>query len=133
MENTFRQIVLIQIILLPSLLLLEIFFPVPEEISHLPYFDGVIANMSVGALIVTAIIGLGLLITNWVSCFLIYFFKPVGRPMYLWTLILLVAFYLLTPHLSTGLFAMLDTLDSILAGAILVFMYFTPVKEKFLK
>ena len=73
MENTFKQIVLIQIVLLPVLVLLEIFFPVPEEISYLPYFSGAIANMSDGALIFSAIIGIGLLITNWVSCFLIYF------------------------------------------------------------
>ncbi len=133
MESTFKQIVLIHIILLPVLLLLEIFFPVPEEISYLPYFEGAIANMSDGALIFSAIIGIGLLIANLVSCFLIYFFKPVGRPMYLWTLILLVASYLLAPYVSTGFFAMVDTLDSILAGAILVFMYFTPIKEKFSK
>ena len=131
MENIFKQIVLIQIILLPVLILLQIFFPVPEEISYLPYFEGTIANMSDGALIVSFIIGLGLLITNWVSCFLIYFFKPVGRPLYLWTLVLLVASYLIAPNVSTGLYAMLDNLDSILAGAILVFMYFTPIKEKF--
>ena len=133
MESTFKQIVLLHIILLPVLLLLEIFFPVPEEISYLPYFEGAIANMSDGALIFSLIIGLGLVITNWVSCFLIYFFKPVGRPMYLWTLILIVASYLLTPHVSTGLFGMLDTVDSILAGATLVFLYITPIKEKFSK
>ena len=131
MESTFKQIVLLHIILLPVLVLLEIFFPVPEEISYLPYFEGAIANMSDGALIFSLIIGLGLVITNWVSCFLIYFFKPVGRPMYLWTLILIVASYLLTPYVSTGFIAMLNTLDSIFAGAILVFMYFTPIKEKF--
>ena len=133
MESTFKQIVLLHIILLPVLVLLEIFFPVPEEISYLPYFEGAIANMSDGALIFSLIIGLGLVITNWVSCFLIYFFKPVGRPMYLWTLILIVASYLLTPHVSTGLFGMLDTVDSILAGATLVFLYITPIKEKFSK
>tara|TARA_Y200000002_G_C22526189_1_gene597784 strand:- start:86 stop:487 length:402 start_codon:yes stop_codon:yes gene_type:complete len=133
MENTFKQIVLIQIILLPVLILLEIFFPVPEEISYLPYFSEAIANMSDGALIFSAIIGIGLLIANWVSCFLIYFFKPLGRPMYLWTLILLVASYLITPHVSTGLYGMLDTVDSILAGATLVFLYITPIKEKFSK
>ena len=131
MENTFKQIVLIQIILLPVLIVLLIFFPVPEEVSYLPYFEGAIANMSDGAVIVSSIIGLGLLVTNWVSCFLIYFFKPVGRPMYLWTLILLLASYLLAPSVNTGLYAMLDNLDSILAGATLVFMYFTPIKEKF--
>ena len=131
MENTFKQIVLIQIILLPVLIILLIFFPVPEEVSYLPYFEGAIANMSDGAVIVSSIIGLGLLVTNWVSCFLIYYFKPVGRPMYLWTLILLLASYLLAPNVNTGLYAMLDNLDSILAGATLVFMYFTPIKEKF--
>ena len=131
MESTYKQILVIQIILLPVLICVEIFFPVPEEISYLPYFEGVFSNISDGALIFLVVTGIVLIILNWISCFLIYFYKPIGKPIYLWTLVLLVFAYLLSPHLSTGLFAMLDTLGSILAGATLVFIYYTPIKENF--
>lgn len=131
MESTYKQILVIQIILLPVLISLQIFFPVPEEISYLPYFEGVFLNISDGALIFLVISGIALIIINWISCFLIYFYKPIGKTLYLWTLVILVFAYLLSPHLTTGIFAMLDTLGSILAGATLVFIYYTPIKEKF--
>lgn len=131
MESTYKQILVIQIILLPVLISLQIFFPVPEEISYLPYFEGVFLNISDGALIFLVISGIALIIINWISCFLIYFYKPIGKTLYLWTLVILVFAYLLSPHLTTGIFAMLDTLESILAGATLVFIYYTPIKEKF--
>tara|TARA_B100000989_G_scaffold181999_1_gene136860 strand:+ start:104 stop:505 length:402 start_codon:yes stop_codon:yes gene_type:complete len=133
MESAYKQILVIQIILLPVLICLEIFFPVPEEISYLPYFEGVFSNISDGAVIFLVVTGIFLILLNWISCFLIYFYKSIGKSLYLWTLVLLVFAYLLFPHLSTGLIAMLDTLGSILAGATLVFIYYTPIKENFEK
>ena len=131
MDKTFKQIVLIQIILLPVLILLEIFFPVPEEIYNQPYFDGVLANRTDGAITFALIVGFVILLTHYVSLILIYLFKPIGKPIFFWTLILLIASYLISPSVSTGFFAMLDNIDSILAGATLVFLYFTPIKNKF--
>tara|TARA_Y100001935_G_C16901242_1_gene311811 strand:- start:60 stop:455 length:396 start_codon:yes stop_codon:yes gene_type:complete len=131
MDKTFKQIVLIQIILLPVLILLEIFFPVPEEIYNQPYFDGVFANSTDGAITFAFIVAFVILLTHYVSLILIYLFKPIGKPIFFWTLILLVASYLTGPSVSTGLFGMLDNIDSILMGATLVFLYFTPIKDKF--
>ncbi len=131
MDKTFKQIVLIQIILLPVLILLEIFFPVPEEIYNQPYFDGIFANRTDGAITFALIIGFVILLTHYVSLFLIYLFKPIGKPIFFWTLILLIASYLISPSVSTGFFAMLDNIDSMLSGATLVFLYFTPIKNKF--
>jgi hypothetical protein len=131
MDKTFKQIVLIQIILLPVLILLEIFFPVPEDIYNQPYFDGVFANRTDGAITFALIAGFVILLTHYASLILIYLFKPIGKPIFFWTLILLIASYLISPSVSTGFFAMLDNIDSILAGATLVFLYFTPIKNKF--
>ena len=131
MDKTFKQIVLIQIILLPVLILLEIFFPVPEEIYNQPYFDGIFANRTDGAITFALIVGFVILLTHYVSLFLIYLFKPIGKPIFFWTLILLIASYLISPSVSTGFFAMLDNIDSMLSGATLVFLYFTPIKNKF--
>ena len=131
MDKTFKQIVLIQIILLPVLILLEIFFPVPEEIYNQPYFDGIFANRTDGAITFALIVGFVILLTHYVTLFLIYLFKPIGKPIFFWTLILLIASYLISPSVSTGFFAMLDNIDSMLSGATLVFLYFTPIKNKF--
>ena len=131
MDKTFKQIVLIQIILLPVFILLEIFFPVPEEIYNQPYFDGVFANRTDGAITFAVIAYFVILLTHYVSLILIYLFKPIGKPIFFWTLILLIASYLLSPSASTGLSSMLDNIDSMLAGATLVFLYFTPIKNKF--
>ena len=131
MDKTFKQIVLIQIILLPVLILLEIFFPVPEEIYNQPYFDGIFANRTDGAITFALIVGFVILLTHYVSLFLIYLFKPIGKPIFFWTLILLIASYLISPSVSTGFFAMLVNIDSMLSGATLVFLYFTPIKNKF--
>ena len=111
MDKTFKQIVLIQIILLPVLILLEIFFPVPEEIYNQPYFDGIFANRTDGAITFALIVGFVFLLTHYVSLFLIYLFKPIGKPVFFWTLILLIASYLISPSVSTGFFAMLDNLN----------------------
>tara|TARA_Y100000816_G_C25766177_1_gene402402 strand:- start:107 stop:502 length:396 start_codon:yes stop_codon:yes gene_type:complete len=131
MDKMFKQIVLIQIILLPVLILLEIFFPVPEEIYNQPYFDGIFANRTDGAITFALIVGFVILLTHYVSLFLIYLFKPIGKPIFFWTLILLIASYLISPSVSTGFFAMLDNIDSMLSGATLVFLYLTQIKNKF--
>ena len=131
MDKTFKQIVLIQIILIPILILLEIFFPVPEEIYNQPYFDGVFANRTDGAITFALIVGFLILLTHYASLILIYLFKPIGKPIFFWTLILLIASYLISPSVSTIFVAMLDNIDSILAGETLFFLYFTPIKNKF--
>ncbi len=131
MESTYRQVVVLQIILLPVLILLEVFFPVPEEISYHPYFEGIFMNISDGSLIFMLIVALAIVLANWVACFLIYFYKKIGRSIYSWTLVIGILAYLLGPSASTALSAMLDALSCILAGATIVFMYYTSIKDKF--
>ena len=132
MEKIFKQIILIQIILLPILILLEIFFPVPDEIYYLPYFDGALSNISDSATIFLGIIVIALLIMYWVSLFLIYFFNPAGRSIYIWIIVLgTLSLLLIGPVVSTALYTTIDTISSMLVGATIVFMFFTPIKEKF--
>ena len=131
METIFKQIILIQIILLPILILLEIFFPVPNEIYNLPYFDGALSDISVSAEIFIGIIAIALIIVYWVSLFLIYFFNPAGRSIYIWIAVLGTLALLIGPTVYTALSATLGTIGSILVGATVVFMFFTPIKDKF--
>ena len=131
MEKIFKQAVLIQIILFPILLLLEIFFPVPDEIYYLPYFDGVLSNISDSQETIISIIILTLIVAYWISCFLIYFFNPTARSIYLWMIVLATLSSLIGPVVYTAITSILGTIHSMLIGATIVFMFFTPIKDKF--
>ena len=131
MEKIFKQSVFIQIILFPILLLLEIFFPVPDEIYYLPYFDGVLSNISDFQEIIISIIVLALIVAYWISCFLIYFFNPTGRSIYVWMIVLATLSSLIGPVVYTALTSTLGAIHSMLIGATIVFMFFTPIKDKF--
>ena len=131
LEKIFKQIVLIQIVLTPIYMLLEIFFPVPDEIYYLSYFDGALANISESAAIFLGIITIVILITYWVSLFLIYFFNPSGRSIYIWIIVLLTFSLLVGPTVSTALASLIGTIHSMLVGATIVFMFFTSIKDKF--
>ena len=131
MEKIFKQIVFIQIILLPIIILLEVFFPVPAEIYYLPYFDGALSNISESAAIFVGIIAIVLLIAYWISLFLIYFFNSAGRSIYIWITVLGTLSLLIGPTVSTALSTTIGTIGSMLVGATVVFMFFTPIREKF--
>ena len=131
MEKIFKQIVFIQIILFPILLLLEIFFQVPDEIYYLPYFDGTLSNISDSQEIVIGLIALALFLIYWVSCFLIYFFNPAGRKIYVLMTVLATLSLMLGPSVYTALSSTLGTIGSMLIGATIVFIFFTPINDKF--
>ncbi len=131
MEKIFKQVVLLQIILLPIIILLEVFLPVPSEIYYLPYFDGALSNISDSAAIFLGIIAIALLIAYCVSLFLIYFFKPAGRSIYICIVLVATLSLLIGPSVSTALSSTIGTIDSMLVGATVVFMFFTPIKDKF--
>ena len=133
MEKIFKQIVFIQISLFPIIFLLEIFFPVPDEIYYLPYFDGALSNISDSQEIIIGFIALFLFLAYWVSCFLIYFFKPMGRSIYVWMTVLANLSLLLGPSVYTALSSTLGAIGSMLVGATIVFIFFTPIKDKFNK
>ena len=131
MEKIFKQIVFIQIILFPIFFILEIFFPVPDEIYFLPYFDGALSNISDSQEIIIGIIALALIVAYWISCFLVYFFNQIGRTIYVWMTVLATLSLLIGPSVYTALSSTFGTIGSMLVGATIVFMFFTPIKDKF--
>ena len=133
MENIFKQIIIVQIVILPVIVFLEIFFPVPDEIYYLPYFDGALSGLSESLNLFIAVILIALLILYYVSLFLIYFFKPSGRTIFIWITLISILSHLMTPSVSTGLLDMIYTIDAVLSGATIVFIYFTSLKDKFTK
>ena len=133
MEKIFKQIIIVQMIILPVIVFLEIFFPVPDEIYYLPYFDGALFGLSEGLNLFIAVILIAILILYYVSLFLIYFFKPSGRTIFVWLTLIDILLLLESPSVSTGLLDMMYTIDAVLSGATIVFIYFTSLKDKFTK
>ena len=133
MEKIFKQIIIVQMIILPVIVFLEIFFPVPDEIYYLPYFDGALSGLSEGLNLFIAVILIAILILYYVSLFLIYFFKPSGRTIFVWLTLIGILLLLESPSVSTGLLDMMYTIDAVLSGATIVFIYFTSLKDKFTK
>ena len=130
MEKIFKQIIILQMIIFPVIVFLEIFFPVPDEIYYLPYFDGALSGLSEGLM---SIILIAYLILYYVSLFFLYSFKPLGRTIYIWLTIIGILSLLTSPSVSTGLMDMIYVIDAMLTGATIVFVYFTLLKDKFTK
>ena len=128
MDRIFKLLVIVQITLLPIFILLEIYYPVPDEISNLAYFDSFLSNNIMFVYLIA-----GILIVNYVSMFLIYFFKPIGRPIYFWTWIIMTLAQLDSPVVDSGIGTFTGSVDLLLTGAILVFIYYTPIKDNFIK
>ena len=74
----------------------------------------------------------GVLIVNFFSLYLLYKFKPIGKQIYVYSLVILIIFLLLFFHdISSGPMFVIDVIGIILSGIILSFLYFTPIKDKF--
>ena len=133
MEKTFKQVIIVQMIIFPVIVFLEIFFPVPDEIYFLPYFEGALSGLSEGLDLFITVILIAFVILYYVSLFLIYFFKPSGRTIFVWLTLIGILLLMESPSVSTGLLDMMYTIDAVLSGATIVFIYFTSLKEKFTK
>ena len=69
-----------------------------------------------------------------VNLYLLYKFKNIGKQMYLFLFILgSVLMLLMGINASDPIFYLLDGLGWACSGAILVFLYFTPIKKEFEK
>jgi len=73
------------------------------------------------------------LLVHIISLISMYKFYRIGRILFILSLVILFPLVLFDgPVLSTSTIEMLDMIGGMLDGAILVFLYFTPIKEHFL-
>ena len=80
------------------------------------------------------VIAIILLVFYLVNLYLLYKFKNIGKQMYLFLFVLGSVLVLLTGiNASDPMFYLLDGLGWSCSGAILVFLYFTPIKKEFEK
>ena len=67
-----------------------------------------------------------------ISLFLLYRFKPFGKKLFVYVFIISTIIDFFTGALATNAFVFnLSMLVTALDGAIIAFLYFTPIKEKF--
>ena len=69
---------------------------------------------------------------NIISLYFLYYFKPIGKKLYVFSLVLLFILFIFNKGaVSSGPSQLIDYFGSLLEGIIICFLYFTPIKEKF--
>ena len=81
---------------------------------------------------ILGVIALFCLLLYLVNLYLLYKFKSIGKQMYLFLFIFMSVFSLLMGiNAYDPIFYLIDGLGWAMSGAILVFLYFTPIKKEF--
>jgi hypothetical protein len=122
-KNTFKKIILLNIGLFFSVFIL-VFFESDEVISFNESLDTIPTSL--------LIIGLIWIIFYFVSLYFLYTFKKNGKKLYSILFVLGIALNLpLGPSAVDSLMYTIDALSWCTQSAILVFLYFTPIKKQF--
>ena len=120
----FKRLILLDLLLI-VLIIASVFFEAADVTDFNTYFENDYSN----ALLI--IYGIGLLIYL-INLFLLYKFKSIGKQIYLILFIVFLVLILLSPPSAMDpLTYVLDVLGITNSGAILVFLYFTPIKKEF--
>ena len=122
----FKRLILLDLLLI-LLIVASVFFESKEVTDFNTYFENDYSN----ALLI--IFGIGLLIYL-INLFLLYKFKSIGKQIYLILFIVLMVLSLLSPpNAMDSWLYVLDGLGMANSGAILVLLYFSPIKKEFEK
>ena len=122
-KNTFKKIILMNIGLSFSVFIL-VFFESDEVISFNESLDIIPVSL--------LIIGLIWIIFYFVSLYFLYYFKKNGKKLFTILFVLGIILNLpLGPSAVDSLMYTIDALSWCTQSAILVFLYFTPIKKQF--
>ena len=124
LKTIFKRLILLDLLLI--VLIIASFFLESAEVADFNrYFENDFSNN------LLIVFGIGYLIYI-INLFLLYQFKRIGKHIYLVLFIVFVILNLiLPPHATDSLLYVLDGLGWANSGAILVFLYFTPIKKEF--
>ena len=126
LKTIFKRLILLDLSLI-ILIIVAVFFQSKEVADFNVYFENDYSN----ALLI--IWGIGLLIYL-INLFLLYKFKSIGKQIYLILFIVLMVLSLLSPpNAMDSWLYVLDGLGMATSGAILVLLYFSPIKKEFEK
>ena len=126
LKTIFKRLILLELSLF-ILMIVAIFFESNEAADFNRYFENDWSNA------ILIIFGIGLLIYL-INLFLLYKFKSIGKQIYLILFIVLLVLSLLSPpNAMDSWLYVLDGLGMANSGAILVLLYFSPIKKEFEK
>ena len=124
LKTIFKRVILLDLLII--VLSIASFFIESAEVAD---FNRYFENDYSSALLI--IYGIGILIYL-INLFLLYKFKSIGKQIYLILFIVFMVLILLSPPSAMDpLLYVLDGLGMANSGAILVFLYFTPIKKEF--
>jgi len=124
LKTIFKRVILLDLLIM-VLIIASVFIESAEVSDFNKYFE----NDYSSALLI--IYGIGILIYL-INLFLLYKFKSIGKQIYLILFIVFMVLILLSPPSAMDpLLYVLDGLGMANSGAILVFLYFTPIKKEF--
>ena len=93
---------------------------------------GIFERMGDLGLLLGLLIELIISVLYFISLFLLYRFKPFGKKLFVYVFIISTIIAFFTGALASNAFVInLAILIAALDGAIIAFLYFTPIKEKF--
>ena len=128
MKKIFRKIILIDLALF-VLLFISIFIE-SEEIAYMN--EQLSSGFSDLYILIGGIFAVIVLLMYLVNLFLLYKFKSIGKPMYLALFLVMALGSLLGgPIVHEPSDYLIDGLGWAMSGAILVFLYFSPIKKEF--
>ena len=126
LKRIFKRLILLDLLLI-VLIIASVFFESAEVTDFNTYFENDYSN----ALLI--IWGIGLLIYL-INLFLLYKFKSIGKQIYFILFIVFIVLNLLAPPgAMDSWFYVLDGLGWATSGAVLVLLYFSPLKKEFEK
>jgi len=124
LKTIFKRVILLDLLLM-VLIIASVFMESAEVVDFNRYFENDYSN----ALLIIS--GIGILIYL-INLLLLYKFKNIGKQIYLILFIVFTVLILLSPPVAMDpLLYALDGLAWANSGAILVFLYFTPIKKEF--
>ena len=126
LKTIFKRLILLDLLLI-VLIIPSVFLESAEVADFNRYFENDFSNA------IFIIFGIALLI-HLINLFLLYKFKSIGKQIYLILFIVLVILNLiLPPHATDSLLYVLDGLGWSVSGALLILLYFSPIKKEFEK
>ena len=124
LKNTFKKLILLDLFLLIAVIFFAIFTEESEQVLNF-YENQETSNF----LLILILIYIFIYFT---SCFLLYKLKKTGKILYLISFILSGFLVLIEgPIALDSLIYLIDGLSMAISGAILTFLYFTPIKKEF--
>ena len=127
-EKIFKNLILIDFAVLILIVISAMYQP--QEITNMYEVlnDGLLSNFEN----ISRIVSLGLFFLYLIALNLLYRFISYGKPLYLFLIITGILFnYLNGSVIYTSFGGLLDQIGGIISGAILILLYYSPIKNNF--